>query len=157
MRRREALGLLAAALPLAAAGAADSTWHDVDVTGTSPSLEFALQATPDGKRVTQADYREAILQQNVLGKTTGSTRQKSLRHLHELYSLNEGTPIFGLLRKLYAIDSRQLQINNDCCIMSQFQGVESVFTGRAENSFTIEFLAQLLIYELLSSIIFDYE
>ena len=60
MRRREALGLLAAALPLAAAGAADSTWHDVDVTGTSPSLEFALQATPDGKRVTQADYRDIV-------------------------------------------------------------------------------------------------
>jgi protein SCO1/2 len=52
LRRREALGLLAAALPLAAARAADSTWHDVDVTGTSPSLEFTLQATPDGKRVT---------------------------------------------------------------------------------------------------------
>ena len=50
------------------------------------------------------DYREAILQKNVLGKTTDSTREKSLRHLRELYALDEGTPIFGLLRTLHAID-----------------------------------------------------
>ena len=49
-------------------------------------------------------YREAILQRNVLGKTTGSTRQKSLRHLRELYALDEAIPIFGLLRKLHAMD-----------------------------------------------------
>ena len=40
------------------------------------------------------DYHKAILQKNVLGKTTDSTRQKSLRHLRELYSLDEATPIF---------------------------------------------------------------
>jgi hypothetical protein len=51
-----------------------------------------------------ADYREAILQRNVLGKTTDTTRRKSLRHLHELYSLGKGVPIFGLLRTLHAID-----------------------------------------------------
>ena len=31
-----------------------------------------------------ADYRAAILQQNVLGKTTDSTRRESLRRLREL-------------------------------------------------------------------------
>jgi hypothetical protein len=31
-----------------------------------------------------ADYREAILQQNVLGKTTDSTPRESLRRLREL-------------------------------------------------------------------------
>lgn len=56
MKRRDALGLLAAALPLAAARADDETWHDIDVTGTSPSLDFTLQATPDGRTVTQANY-----------------------------------------------------------------------------------------------------
>jgi hypothetical protein len=57
-----------------------------------------------------ADYREAILQRNVLGKTTDSTRQKSLRHLRELYALDESTPIFGLLRKLHAIDVASLPL-----------------------------------------------
>jgi len=49
-------------------------------------------------------YREAILQQNVLAKTTDSTRQKSLRHLRELYALDESIPIFVLFRALYAVD-----------------------------------------------------
>ncbi len=57
-----------------------------------------------------ADYRDAILQRNVLGKTTDSTRQKSLRHLRELYALDEGKPIFGLLRKLHATDATSLPL-----------------------------------------------
>jgi hypothetical protein len=57
-----------------------------------------------------ADYRDAILERNVLGKTTDSTRQKSLRHLRELYALDEATPIFGLLRKLQAIDAASLPL-----------------------------------------------
>jgi hypothetical protein len=56
------------------------------------------------------DYREAIVDINILGKTTKSTRQKSLRHLRELYSLDESTPIFGLLRKLQTIDARSLPL-----------------------------------------------
>jgi protein SCO1/2 len=56
MRRREALGLLAAALPLSAARGEDQAWHDIDVTGTSPSLDLAMQATPDGQTVFQGNY-----------------------------------------------------------------------------------------------------
>jgi protein SCO1 len=56
LKRRAALGLLATALPLAAARADDQHWHDIDVTGTSPSLDFTLQATPDGRAATQANY-----------------------------------------------------------------------------------------------------
>ena len=61
-------------------------------------LGVVLATVPRGSAV--EDYREAILQQNVLGKTTDSTPQKSLRHLRELYALDEGTPIFSLLRQL---------------------------------------------------------
>lgn len=57
-----------------------------------------------------ADYREAILDRNILGKTTDSTRQKSLRHLRELYALDETVPIFGLLRRLYATDAASLNL-----------------------------------------------
>lgn len=53
---------------------------------------------------TSEDYRAAILQRNVLGKTTDSTRRKSLRHLRELYALDESIPIFALLRRLQAVD-----------------------------------------------------
>ena len=57
-----------------------------------------------------ADYREAIVQRNVLGKTTDSTRRESLRRLRELYALDEATLIFGLLRKLQAIDAASLPL-----------------------------------------------
>ena len=65
-------------------------------------LDAVLASVP--KKSDAAEYRNAILQRNVLGKTTDSTRQKSLRHLRELYALDESIPIFGLLRRLHAID-----------------------------------------------------
>jgi hypothetical protein len=67
-----------------------------------PELGAVLAGVPQGSGA--ADYREAILQNNVLGKTTDSTRRESLRRLRELYALDEAIPIFGLLRKLQALD-----------------------------------------------------
>ncbi|MFZ2391401.1 MAG: hypothetical protein WA134_09965 [Rhodoferax sp.] len=71
-------------------------------------LEAVLAAVPVGSDT--ADYCDAILQRNVLDKNTGSTQHKSLRHLRELYALNEATPIFGLLRKLHSIDATSLPL-----------------------------------------------
>lgn len=65
-------------------------------------LAALLAAVPMGSAAD--DYRAAVLTRNVLGKTTDSTRKKSLRHMRELYSLDEAVPIFGLLRKLQAVD-----------------------------------------------------
>jgi protein SCO1/2 len=57
MNRRRCLGMLvgAAAWPLAARTA--PSWHAYNVTGTSPALAFRMQATPDGRTVTEADVR----------------------------------------------------------------------------------------------------
>lgn len=71
-------------------------------------LGAVLASVPQGSDV--KDYREAILQQNLLGKTTDSTRRESLRRLGELYALDEVTPLFGLLRKLYATDTVSLPL-----------------------------------------------
>jgi hypothetical protein len=71
-------------------------------------LSAVLASVPQGSGA--ADYRQAILRRNVLGKTTDSTRQKSLRHLRELYALDETTPIFGVLRSLYATDPASLPL-----------------------------------------------
>lgn len=65
-------------------------------------LSEVLAAVPVGS--SYVDYRAAILQRNVLGKTTDSTRRKSLRHLRELYALDESVPIFALLRRIQRID-----------------------------------------------------
>jgi hypothetical protein len=71
-------------------------------------LGTVLANVPQGSSA--ADYREAILQQNVLGKTTDSTQHKSLRHLRELYALDEASAIFGLLRKLHTLDASSLPL-----------------------------------------------
>jgi hypothetical protein len=71
-------------------------------------LEAVLAAVPVGSDVEA--YRNAILQRNVLGKTTDSTRQKSLRHLRELYALDEAIHLFGILRRLHAIDAASLPL-----------------------------------------------
>lgn len=71
-------------------------------------LDAVLAAVPVGSDV--ADYRDAILQRNVLGKDTDSTRKESLRRLRELYALDEARPIFGLLRKLHSIDAASLPL-----------------------------------------------
>jgi len=68
-------------------------------------LEIVLAAVPLGSDALA--YREAIVDRNALGKPTDSTRLKSLRHLRELYALDEAVPIFGLLRKLHAADQGQ--------------------------------------------------
>ena len=69
-------------------------------------LALVLANVSQGSEI--ADYREAILRSNVLSKTTNSTRQKSLRHLRELYALDEATPVFGVLRNLYVADTASL-------------------------------------------------
>lgn len=71
-------------------------------------LDAVLAAVPVGSGA--ADYCEAILQWNVLGKNTDSTRKESLRRLRELYALDEARPIFGLLRRLHAIDAASLPL-----------------------------------------------
>ena len=71
-------------------------------------LSAVLANVPKGSCA--PDYRDAILQQNVLGKTTDSTRRESLRRLRELYALDPATPIFRLLRKLLALDAASLPL-----------------------------------------------
>jgi hypothetical protein len=66
-------------------------------------LEVVLAAVPAGSTVAQ--YRSAILDKNVLGKTTDSTRLKTQRHLRELYALDEQIPIFSVLRSLNELSS----------------------------------------------------
>jgi hypothetical protein len=71
-------------------------------------LVSVLDAIPFG--TANSVYRDAVLQRNILGKATDSTRHKSLRHLRELYGLEESTPLFCLLRRLHGIDATSLPL-----------------------------------------------
>src|SRR6266403_1187536 len=80
------------------------------ISRTMMLAELAAVLAGVAKGAPPTEYREAILERNVLGKTTDSTRKESLRRLRELYALDETTPIFGLLRKLYSMDVASLPL-----------------------------------------------
>lgn len=64
-------------------------------------------------------YRAAIIERNILGKGTDSTRQKSLRHLRELYGLSEVVPLFTVLRRMYLADPQGLPLFAFLCAWSR--------------------------------------
>jgi hypothetical protein len=57
-----------------------------------------------GPAASYADYKRAIVDDNVLGKRTMATRDGSLRRLRELYALSAETLLFRALRDLWRAD-----------------------------------------------------
>ena len=55
-------------------------------------------------------YRDAVIEKNLLGKATESTRHRTYRHLRELYALRLETPLFRLYRHLAAFDPQSLPL-----------------------------------------------
>ncbi len=49
-------------------------------------------------------YRQAVVEDNILGRPTLAGRQRSFRHLRELYFLDPGRVEFAALRSLWDID-----------------------------------------------------
>ena len=67
-------------------------------------LTVLMGALPtDAKR---KDYTEAIIDENVLGKQTTSTRKAYNQRMGELYALDIEVPIFRVLRRLWDIDDK---------------------------------------------------
>ena len=62
-------------------------------------LSLLLESVP-GEAVLTA-YRDAVLIDNCLGKHTAATRAISFQRLKELYALDEGVPLFHILRRLW--------------------------------------------------------
>src|SRR5690606_30024344 len=56
----------------------------------------------------RGDIRKAILEDNVLGKSTSSGRTLTLQRLKELYSFDPSSPIFGVFMGLYHRDPTAL-------------------------------------------------
>lgn len=53
---------------------------------------------------TRDTHRSAIIEQNVLGKSTNASRRLTNQRLGELYGLDLGTPVFRVLRRLWETD-----------------------------------------------------
>ncbi len=65
-------------------------------------LRLLLAHTPAS--ASRAEYAEAIMGANVLGKATKKARELALRHLSVLYGLEVANPIFRALRRLWPLD-----------------------------------------------------
>lgn len=76
-------------------------------THTSRTMMLAeltelLISTPSG--LTRANFENAIISENVLGKTTGSNRRLTMQRLSELYGLDTHIPLFTTLHRLWNLD-----------------------------------------------------
>ena len=76
-------------------------------THTSRTMMLAeltelLAAVP--ANATHDEYAEAIIESNVLGKQTTSTRRLTNQRLGELYGLSLTVPLFRVLRRLWDVD-----------------------------------------------------
>lgn len=65
-------------------------------------LRLLLAHTP--KDATRANYREAVVEENLLGKPTRMARELALRHLTTLYTLDPISPVFRALLRLWPLD-----------------------------------------------------
>lgn len=66
-------------------------------------LRVLLSVVPEAGR--RADYATAITDHDCLTKSTASTRRLANQRLGELYALDPSTPIFRVLRRMWAVDT----------------------------------------------------
>ena len=81
-------------------------------THTSRTMMLAeltdlLSAVPP--TASRSQYAEAIVEDNILGKPTASTRRLTNQRLGELYALSDKTPVFFVLRRLFQGSALGLQ------------------------------------------------
>ncbi|AUB81923.1 hypothetical protein [Candidatus Thiodictyon syntrophicum] len=91
-----------------------------------PELRLLFAAVP--ATAGRADYRTAILEGNVLGKRTFSSRQKSEKHLYELYGLAPALALFRLLRRFAAEAPDSLPLLALTCVFCRDPQLRASFT-----------------------------
>lgn len=65
-------------------------------------LELVLAATQPGDGV--ADFRRVVVEENVLGKRTATTREHTVRKLKALYGLDPDIPVYRVMRRIWTED-----------------------------------------------------
>jgi hypothetical protein len=63
-------------------------------------VQRLFEVVPDAAQ--RADYRQAIVDDNLLDKPTVNARKLSFRHLCELYALDPGSCLFRIFRRLWS-------------------------------------------------------
>jgi hypothetical protein len=66
--------------------------------------DLTLLLDRSSPQASKTGYRSAVLEENLLGKPTRSTRERSAKRLSELYALDDSCPLFRLLRHYWSVD-----------------------------------------------------
>lgn len=91
-------------------------------THTTRTLMLAeLRLLLDGNPVaaTKSDYRTSIINNNILGKPTQSTRQETAQRLSQLYGLDLSVTVFRLLRFFWTLDHQSQPLLALLCAMAR--------------------------------------
>jgi hypothetical protein len=67
--------------------------------------ELSLVLEHIGPKANADEYVAAVVEQNVLGKPTQTTRKRTAQRLAQLYALDPAGPVFRLLRHFWAADA----------------------------------------------------
>ncbi len=67
--------------------------------------ELSLVLEHVGPKAKPDEYLAAVVEQNVLGKPTQTTRKRTAQRLAELYALDQSRPVFRLLRHFWTADA----------------------------------------------------
>lgn len=101
--------------------------------GIPHMIELLREVPMDG---TAEQYCKAVVDGNVLGRPTLAGRQRSFRHLRELYFLDPARPEFTALRRLWNIDSASrpllaglLAVTRDQVLRASFAAIADLPAG----------------------------
>ena len=104
-----------------------------------PHLVELLRAVPSD--ALHARYREAVVDENVLGRPTQNGRKRSFRHLRELYFLDPTRREYAAMRRLWDIDSDArpvlagiLAFTRDGILRASFSAVKEAPVGAIVSS-----------------------
>lgn len=125
--------------------AARASWEMATLRTTAshtigvPHLVELLRAVPED--APHDRYREAVVDGNVLGRPTQAGRQRSFRHLRELYFLNPSRPEFAALRRLWDFDVAAqplmagiLAFTRDAILRASFSAIQESRPGELVTS-----------------------
>lgn len=65
------------------------------------------------------DFKHSIVEENILGKPTQSSREKSYHHLVELYGMDPGLALFRILRTLGSADRSSFPLIAATCVYAR--------------------------------------
>lgn len=93
---------------------------------------------------TLSDYRQAVVDENVAGKDSLSSRQRTFRYLREMYTLDPGIPAFRAMLRLWERDAAGrpqiallMAASNDHALAATSSGVLPLAVGETATSATL--------------------